>query len=354
MNYKERQKKLLKLIEEKEMDGIIVTSNENIFYLTGAPLNCNKFLYLSNDGNSYIITNEMNYEEIKDNVKDVNIIKTENFIEEIKKLIKKLGKKIGFENKKISYYVYEELKKDLELISIDNYIEEMREIKDEDEIKLIENSQRITEKSLEESLKEIKIGMSELEIVAKIEYFMRIYGAESYAFDSIVLSGVRGVYPHGSPTRKIIEKNEGIIIDIGVRYNGYCSDMTRTIFIGEPSKNIIDIYYAVKYTQEEAIKYAKPGIIGKELNEIAINILKEYKLEKYFNHGLGHGIGINVHEEPFINKKQEKKLKCGNIITIEPGVYIPKIGGIRIEDMLLITENGSKNLTSFEKTLIIL
>jgi Xaa-Pro aminopeptidase len=350
MNYKNRQKKILKLIEEKEIDGIVIISNENIFYLTGAPLNCNKFLYLSRDGNLYIITNEMNYQEIIDSVEDVNVIKTENFIEEIKKL----GKKVGFENKKISYYTYEELKKDLELIPIGNYIEEMREIKDEDEIKLIKESQRITEKSLEESLKEIKIGMSELEIVAKIEYFMRIYGAESYAFDSIVLSGIRCIYPHGRPTRKIIEKNEGIIIDIGVRYNGYCSDMTRTIFIGEPSKNVIDIYYAVKYAQEEAIKNAKPGITGKELNEIAINVLKEYKLEKYFNHGLGHGIGINVHEEPFINKKQEKKLKCGNVITIEPGVYIPKVIGIRIEDMILITENSNKNLTNFEKMPIVL
>jgi Xaa-Pro aminopeptidase len=350
MNYKERQRRLLRLIEEKEMDGIVVISNENIFYLTGAPLNCDKFLYLSSNGNLYIITNELNYQEIKDSVEDINVIKTENFVEEIKKL----GKRIGFENKKISFYTYEELKKDLELIPINSYIEEMREVKDEYEIKQIENSQKITEKSLEECLKEIKIGMSELEIVAKIEYFMRIYGAESYAFDSIVLSGIRCIYPHGRPTKKIIEKNEGIIIDIGARYNGYCSDMTRTIFIGEPNKNIIDIYYAVKYAQEEAIKNAKPGITGKELNEIAINILKEYKLEKYFNHGLGHGVGINVHEGPFINKKQEKKLKCGNVITIEPGVYIPKIGGIRIEDIILITENGNKDLTSFEKTLIML
>lgn len=349
--YKERQRTLLKVIEKENLDGILISSNENIFYLTGAPFvernNINKLLYLSKDGNAHLVVTALDYQEVLDNVEGVEVIKAENeLLEEIKKFI---GRRIGFEEKTISYSVYLYLVNIAELIPVSGYLERMREKKDEREIQLITEAQKITEKALIKGLEEFSNNMSEIELAAKLEYFMRKFGAEGCAFNTIVASGHRSVYPHGSPIRKRIEQGENIVIDIGARLQGYCSDITRTVFFGRPKKNIIEMYEAVVNAQEAVIKAIKPGVEGRELDKIAREILKECGYDEYFIHGLGHGVGINVHEAPFINRKCDKILEVGNIITVEPGVYVPRVGGVRIEDLLLITSEGCKNLTEFTK-----
>lgn len=350
--YKNRQKALLKLVEDRDLDGILITSSENIFYLTGAPFireSFCKILYFNKDGCLYLIVLAIDYQEVMDNVSDVEVIKAEGgLFEEAKKY---MGRKIGFEEKAMNQKIYQSLIKDHELIPISEYIEKMREVKDEKEIQLIKEAQKLTERALSEALQKFSENMNELELAAELEYFMRRLGAESYAFDTIVASGYRSAYPHGLPSNKRIEKGESIVIDIGARFCGYCSDITRTIFFGNPKREMMEVYEAVLNAQEEAIKAAKPGIKGKDLDEIARNVLKEYGYNEYFTHGLGHGIGINVHEPPYINRRGEEEIKVGNIITIEPGVYIPKMGGVRIEDVILITERGCENLTEFSKEL---
>ncbi|MCS7098623.1 MAG: Xaa-Pro peptidase family protein [Candidatus Methanomethyliaceae archaeon] len=348
--YKERQRILLKYIEKENLDGILISSNENIFYLTGAPLvrgSFCKILYLSKDGNAYLVVTALDYQETLDYAKEVEVVKAENgLLEEVKRFI---GRRVGFEEKSMNYSMYQSLINSTELIPASNYLERMRERKDEKEVQLIMEAQKITEKALLEGLEKFSENMSEIELAAELEYFMRKFGAEGYAFDTIVASGYRSVYPHGSPIKKRIEVGENIIIDIGARLHGYCSNITRTVFFGKPKKDIVEIYEAVVNAQEAVIKAIKPGIEGKELDKIAREILREYGYDEYFIHGLGHGIGIDVHEAPFINRKCNRIVEIGNVITIEPGVYMPRVGGVRIEDLVLVTNGGCKNLTEFTK-----
>ncbi|MGC8937161.1 MAG: M24 family metallopeptidase [Candidatus Methanomethylicaceae archaeon] len=355
MDYRDRMQNVFKAIEEKDLDGAIFISPENIFYFTGAPFvrgSAGKILYFERGGSASLIVTDLDYQEVADFVESVEIIKTE-FGERPSERLKKIaGKKVGFEEQYMSYSMYEYLRKNMELLPLNGLAEKMREIKDEEEIKLIEEAQRITETALEEALQRFTKGMSEVEIASEVEHRIRSLGADSYAFESIVASGYRGVYPHGMPSRKKVEAGESVVMDLGARVKGYCSDMTRTLFAGKPKKEFIEIYEAVAEAQEVAMRAAKQGITGKELDRVAREILREFGYESQFCHGLGHGVGIDVHEGPTVGPRGEAKLTAGNVVTIEPGVYIPGMGGVRIEDMVLITESGSRNLTNFTKKLI--
>ncbi len=355
VDYRRRQEKIFERIERKGLDGAIFVSPENIFYLTGAPFvkgGVGKILYFSKDGLASIIVTDLDYQEAADLVDSVEIVKTEFGERPSERLKKMAGKKNVFEEQYMSYYLYDYLRKDLELFPMNGWAEKMREVKDEEEVRCIEEAQRITEKAVEESFQRIVRGMSEVEIASEVERRIRLLGAESYAFESIVASGYRGVYPHGMPTTRKVREGESLILDLGARVKGYCSDMTRTFFAGTPKQEMRDIYDAVASAQSEALKAAKQGITGKDLDGVARNVLKEFGYDRYFCHGLGHGVGIDVHEGPTVSPRGESPLVAGNLVTIEPGVYIPRTGGVRIEDMILVTESGSRNLTNFSKKLL--
>ncbi|MCX8182508.1 MAG: Xaa-Pro peptidase family protein [Candidatus Methanomethyliaceae archaeon] len=357
MEYRKRMEKVLKVIEERGLDGVVFVSPENIFYFTGAPFvkgSVGKILYLSKDGTASIIVTDLDYQEALDFVDAdaVRIVKTE-FGERPSERLKKIsGKRIGFEEQQMSYSLYDYLRKDLELQPLNGLAEKMREVKDEEEIRRIEEAQRITERALEEALQSFAKGMTEVEIASEVERRIRLLGAESYAFESIIASGERAVYPHGKPTKKRVEDGESVILDLGARVGGYCSDMTRTFFVGKPKQFLRDVYDAVAQAQNEAVRAAREGITGKELDSVARGILKEFGYAQYFGHGLGHGVGIDVHEGPSVSPRGETRLTAGNVVTIEPGVYIPGMGGVRIEDIVVITERGSRNLTNFSKEFI--
>jgi Xaa-Pro aminopeptidase len=357
MDYKRRRERVFRAVEERGLDGAIFISPENIFYFTGAPFvkgSVGKILYFDRGGTASIIVTDLDYQEVLDFVDDdsVEIIKTE-FGERPSERLKKIaGRKIGFEEQQVTYSLYDYLRKALELKPLDGLAEKMREVKDGEELRRMEEAQSITERALEEALQSLVGGMTEAEIASEVERRMRVLGAESYAFESIVASGERAVYPHGKPTRKRTEEGESVILDLGSRVEGYCSDMTRTLFVGRPKKVLRDVYDAVAQAQDEAIKAAKEGITGKELDGVARGILKEFGYERYFGHGLGHGVGIDVHESPSVSPRGEAKLAEGNVVTIEPGVYIPGTGGVRIEDMVVIMKGGSRNLTNFSKQII--
>jgi len=357
MDYRKRRDKVFNVIEERGLDGAIFISPENIFYFTGAPFvkgSIGKILYFGKGGVASIIVSDLEYQEVLDFVDfdGLEIVKTE-FGEKPSERLKKIsGKRIGFEEQQMSYQLYDNLRKDLELIPLNGLAEKMREVKDEKELKQIEEAQRITECALEEALLNLTGGMTEVEIASEVESRMRILGAESFAFESLVASGKRGVYPHGKPTKKRVECGESVILDLGARIGGYCSDMTRTFFAGTPNQILRDIFDAVAQMHGEVLKVAREGITGKELDGLARSVLKEFGFEKYFVHGLGHGVGIEVHEGPSVGPKSETKLSEGNVVTIEPGIYIPGLGGVRIEDMIVILKGGSRNLTNFSKDLI--
>ena len=338
-----------------DIDGAVVFSPENLYYLTGAPFvagGVGKLLYLDKDGRSMLMVEGIDYEEAHDCTDEVELVRMETGERPIERLKKIGGSSLGFEEEFISYKLYENLSKRFKLVPVKGATK-LREVKEQDEIDRITESQRSTERALEKATKVFKEGMTELEIASEIEYNMRREGAILYAYDSLVASGPRAVYPHGMPTAREARNGDAVIIDVGSKTSGYCSDMTRTFFFGTPSGEMKSIYEQVLESQEAAIEAATPGMRGKELDAVARGFLERKGLAKYFVHGLGHGVGIAVHEGPMVNSRGEDYLVPGNVVTAEPGVYISKLGGVRIEDMILITEKNSQNLTRFTKELLV-
>ena len=233
-------------------------------------------------------------------------------------------------------------------------LENIASIKDDSELDFLRKAAEITDKVFDKIIQEIKIGVTEKEIASKISYYSKTMGDNEDSFDPIVASGVNGAKPHHTPSDKEIANNEFITMDFGAVYNGYHGDMTRTVFVGKPDEKQKRIYEIVLEAQIRGIKNVKPGITGKKLDSISRKYITDKGYGEYFGHGLGHGIGLVVHAEPRISQKNEKPLKANNVITIEPGIYIPKWGGMRIEDDVIVTKNGHEVITKSPKELIIL
>jgi Xaa-Pro aminopeptidase len=270
--------------------------------------------------------------------------------------VKSLGiKKLGFEEDHMSYGFYTDISsklREVELTSLDGIIERLRQVKDEEEIKLIEKAASIADNAFSEIIKFIKIGMTEKEIDLELEFLMRRNGASGLSFPSIVASGKRSSLPHGAASHKKVEYGDFLTLDFGCVYNGYCSDITRTVIIGKASEKQKEIYDIVLEANLEALKNIRPGITGEELDTIARKVIEKYGYAKYFGHGLGHGVGMLVHELPYVSKKGTSPLQSGMVITDEPGIYISGFGGVRIEDLVLISDSGYRVLSHSSKELI--
>ncbi|MBQ9856906.1 MAG: aminopeptidase P family protein [Clostridia bacterium] len=250
---------------------------------------------------------------------------------------------------------YRALEKALEgvcLVSVPRVVEEMREVKSDDEIACIRNAGEISCKAFDDLLTYIKPGMTEKEVCAYLEYRMRVHGSEGIAFDTIVASGVNGSLPHAVPSDKVIEKGELVTFDFGAKIGGYCSDMTRTIAIGEISDELHKIYDAVLEAQLKALSYIGPGKSCFEADKVARDLLEE-KYPGAFGHSLGHGVGLFIHESPNLSFRSDRTLMKGHVVTVEPGVYIPGVGGCRIEDTVIITDDGFINTITTPKQLIV-
>ena len=262
---------------------------------------------------------------------------------------------VGFEGNLVSYDTYLQLSKAyISLISISGVIEKIREVKDEAEIQLIQKASDIVDETFEYILTVAKAGMTEQQLKAKLESKMLELGAEGTSFDTIVASGVRGALPHGVASDKVINHGEMITLDFGAYYKGYSSDITRTFAIGEPDPQLKEIYNIVLEANLKGIEAAKKGITGKALDAVARDYITEKGYGDAFGHSLGHGIGLDVHEGPNLSRKSETELDVNNCVTIEPGIYIDGLGGVRIEDDILIKENGCERFTKCTKNLIIL
>lgn len=228
-------------------------------------------------------------------------------------------------------------------------IENARICKTEEEISCIRYAEEIGSEAYNYILGEIKEGVSEIELAAKIEYFMRLKGAEKTSFDTIVVSGCKTSLPHGVPSDKQIAYGDFITMDFGCVYKGYCSDMTRTVVYGKASDKQREIYDIVLKAQLDAISYIKAGVSAKDADSVARNIIEEAGYGKNFGHSLGHGVGLLVHELPNVSSKSEYILEENMVISCEPGIYIPDFGGVRIEDLLVVKKDGVENLTTASK-----
>ncbi len=239
-----------------------------------------------------------------------------------------------------------------DLSAVTDEIRAMRQVKDEDEIEIIKGLSNITDEAFVHVLKYIKPGVTEHEIKAEIIYYLCKRGCD-FSFDPVIVSGTRGAMPHGRATDKRIQSGELLTLDFGAKRSNYCSDFTRTVAVGEISKERRNVYNSVYRSITSALLEAKAGITCKELDTVARETIRIDGFEKYFVHGLGHGVGIDIHELPRVNQKSDEVLQEGMIITIEPGIYVPRLCGVRIEDMVLIKNDGNIIFSVAQRELIV-
>jgi Xaa-Pro aminopeptidase len=347
------------LREQMKSEGIssfLITSPYNLRYLTG--FTGTTGLALIGLEEAFFITDFRYTEQAAKQCVGFEIVKNVGpILEVVADLVESKNiENLGFEESFVPFKQYVELEGLLEvdLIPVSGMVEELREVKDEEEIAIVEKACEIADKAFSHILTYIKPGMTEIQVANELDFYMRSLGASSVSFETIVASGRRSAMPHGVASEKIIEQGDMITIDFGCYYNGYVSDMTRTISLGEPSDKLREIYNIVKEAQQKVLDVAKPGMTGVELDAVARDYIASKGYGEAFGHSTGHGIGLEIHEGPNVSKLAEKAFVPGNIITNEPGIYLPGIGGVRIEDDMLVTENGIKRLTHSEKELIIL
>jgi len=355
-----RMKALKEIAFEKEgFDGFLITNEANLLYFIGFPgAAC---LLIPKTGEGIIYVYGVNYEQAKAEAKGfkVELVKRgEDLATKISKKVKTLKiKKLGLDTIAGVPYVadYLKLKKVLRGIAKikidDEPVRTLRKVKDEEEIKLMRKAGELTTEGMKAAYETVKPGVREYEVAAEIEYAMRSKGSWGTAFDTIVASGVRSAFPHGGCEDREIRKGDLVVIDIGATYYHYHSDMTRTLVAGKPSARQEKIYGIVRLAQEKAFQATKPKAKAMDLDAIARRVIEDAGYGEYFVHGLGHGVGLEIHEPPTLGPESKDKLTVGNVVTIEPGIYVVDFGGIRIEDTVLVQKRRTEKLTSGPYTL---
>lgn len=339
----------------EKIDAYVVMRPENGRYLSGFS-GGEATLYITLE-KAYLLTDFRYIEQAKAQAPDFEIIMTGqdhfSFLEEMGQQ----AQRVGFEGDYVTYVDFGKLKdvfSQAELLSLPNLVSYLRSVKDKSEIGWIRQAVRIADDAFAEVLKTIEIGQTEEEIGLALEFSMRRAGASGGSFEFIVASGVRSAMPHGVASSKRIQWGEFLTMDFGAIYQGYCSDMTRTVFLGEPEDKHREVYGIVLAAQRAGIEAVTPGRTGKEVDAVARKLIAEAGYGDYFGHGLGHSVGLVIHEGPYLNIREERVLEPGMVVTVEPGIYIPDWGGVRIEDIVLVTENGCEVLTQSPKEFIIL
>ncbi|MEM0084811.1 MAG: Xaa-Pro peptidase family protein [Candidatus Methanomethylicia archaeon] len=355
-HFKKRLSIVGKKMIERGIDVAIVFNNLNIYYLTGFPRG--RALILRPDSDPVLVVPELEFDEADETFKLGKTIAMKadlSFSDIICSILNEFPKKnVALERQYITIELYSTLSKRLEIPEFTDFSQcvlQVRSIKDPEEIELIRRALRITENSIKYALEKIHEDMSEIELAGEIEYAMRKYGAEGYAFNTIVASGPRSAYPHGSTTDRRIKSGDLIVIDVGAKYYGYCSDITRTIVFDSVNESTKKIFDVIIEAMDAAISKISTKVTGAEVDEIARKVIEKYGYGKYFTHSLGHGVGLAVHEEPGLNSRNNSLLSVGNVVTIEPGIYIRGFGGVRLEDMVVVREDRCEILNSLDRIL---
>lgn len=342
--------------EKLGIDGLLITSTYNRCYISNFTGSSGVVL-ISKDAAKFI-TDFRYVEQATKQCEGFDIVKhTGTIPEEVALQVKNLAiKRLGFEQEHLTYASFKNYEGavDAELVPVSGLIEKIRLIKTDAEIKILKEAAEIADAAYTHILKFIRPGISELDVSNELEFFMRKAGATSSSFDIIVASGTRSALPHGVASDKIIEKGDFVTLDFGAYYKGYVSDITRTLAVGEPDAKLKEIYEIVLGAQQLGMAGIKPGMTGREADALTRDYISAKGYGDYFGHSTGHGIGLEVHEGPALSFKSDLKLEPGMVVTVEPGIYIPGLGGVRIEDDTVITEKGNESLTHSTKELIIL
>lgn len=354
---KDRIKAVQKELNKNE--ALFIESAPSRYYLTGFNSSAG-IIFITREKSVFLIDFRY-FEKAKETVDSADVVLLESPKKQLSDIVKNEGiTKIFTEPRQIPVSRFNNLKlmfPNTEISDdpkIEDRILEMRAVKSETELSSIIAAQKLTDETFEYICKKITPGKTEREIMLDMEFFIRKSGSEGIAFDFIVVSGKNSSLPHGVPTNKKIEKGDFVTMDFGAVVNGYRSDMTRTVAVSTVSDEQIKVYNTVREAQTAALKAAKPGLICKDVDKIARDIINTAGYECCFGHGLGHSVGIEIHENPSFNTRCETRLSPGMIMTVEPGIYLENKFGVRIEDMIYITENGSIDLTHSPKELIVL
>ena len=349
---------LKNLFPELFIDAFLITDEINMQYLTNFGLTQGDGCVLVTASETYIITDARFEEALNEtNLGDVKVRITRDYFGAVNTLCGALGlETIGIEDT-VSLRIYDALvnQLDADIDAMDDVIETLRSVKSSSEIMRLTASAELSSAGFEYLTQAIHVGMSELEVANLLDAWMKQQGAQKSSFDTIVASGINAAKPHATASDKIIQSGDSVVLDFGYFLDNYTSDITRTVVMGEASEQIKEIYGVVLAASQAVITTAKAGANGQELDAAGRNIIDQAGYSQQFNHGMGHGIGMSVHELPAsYGPNSSLKLKSNQIITVEPGIYLPNLGGVRIEDDILITENGHEVLTTANKELLIL
>lgn len=350
-----RLEKFRQSMKELNLDGALIYSDVNRNYLTGFTGD-SSFIVVTFD-KAIFITDSRYTEQASNEVLGFEVVEyTPPLYDFIKNIVQENNiKKLGIEEMHMTFADYEAYRERLdgvEFVKLNGAVEKLRTLKDAGEIENIEKAAGIADKAFEHLLTFIKPGLTENEIAIELEYFMKKLGASGTSFTSIVASGERSSLPHGVASDKVVKEGDLLTLDFGCVYNGYCSDMTRTIVIGKANDKQKEIYNTVLDAHLAAFEFLKPGAKCFDADKAARDIIEGRGYGERFGHGLGHGVGMEVHEMPRLSKRSDDVFEANMVVTNEPGIYIPGFGGVRIEDLVLITEDGYRILSKSPKHLI--
>jgi Xaa-Pro aminopeptidase len=341
-------------LSDRKIDALLVAGLPNVRYLSG--FTGDNALLLVTPGRSILFTDpRFDIQASQEASCDVKIAKGPLVIDVVAAIRRLRLKRIGFEPARMTVQVLKGLSDRLPMgagmVEIDGWIEQLRMVKSPEEIEAIRRAVLTNSKAFDQAVARVRAGMTEADLAAELEYRMRRLGAEKPSFETIVAAGVRSALPHAQPTSAKLENGQLVVVDMGATQNGYCSDMTRMLFLGDPGPKVRRTYRAVLEAQLAAIDAVRAGAVTRAVDGAARRVLKGYGLDKAFVHSTGHGLGLEIHEPPRVGKKDSTRLQNGMAITIEPGVYLERFGGIRIEDTVVVTESGCDILTPTPKDL---
>lgn len=351
----ERCNKLIEVLAAEGVDCALITSGTNIRYFSDFTSD-EAVLVISKDRRVLLTDFRYTIQANQLSAPTFEIVETSRAIatDEISAVLQTIGaKRCAFEDGYLTVRAFNNYKDlPVELVPMTPAIDRCRLVKNEYEIECLKKAQSIADAAFAELVKWIRPGMTEKQVANELDHLLRVHGADENSFDTIVGSGPNGALPHAVPGQRVLTEGDLVVIDFGCKYNGYCSDMTRTIAIGEICDELKKIYGIVKRAQQAAIDALRPNMEAKALDAVARDIIAAEGYGPNFGHSLGHGFGLNIHEAPAASTRSEDILIPGVTITVEPGIYIEDLGGVRIEDDCVLTEDGFINLASTTKELI--
>lgn len=349
---KRRVEKMAALLAEKNIDAMLVMQPENRYYLSG--FSGSTGVLLITPGSSYLCTDFRYTEQAEAESPHLQVVKvTETFADTLVEMKERAGfSTLAFESDYINYKLYHTFRDKLpgvELVPLDGAVEKLRRVKDSDELAAIAESMAMLDSGFQYICGIIRPGMSEKEVALELEIFLRRRGAAGKSFPFIVASGARSSLPHGEASDRVIQPGDVVTLDFGVIKNHYCSDMTRTVAVGSPPPDMKQIYGIVLEAQLAGLQAVRAGVPASAVDRAAREVIESHGYGEYFGHGTGHGVGLAVHEAPRLSARDDTVLEKGMVVTVEPGIYLPGRGGVRIEDSVVVERDGCRLLTRSPK-----